>query len=128
MLASIPASILNQTLDDLGIPNRFKNSGSRSNNAAFPLTVEQTCIVHLIRRSMVFASWKDRRILADEMRAIYRAKDAETANTALVAFDAGHGAKNIRPSRRVGGAIGSRHPVLRRLRRREVDHLYHKRH
>jgi hypothetical protein len=35
-------------------------------NAVFPQTIVQTCIVHLIRHSMDFASWKDRKILAGD--------------------------------------------------------------
>jgi putative transposase len=58
-------------------------------NAVFPDTVVQTCIVHLIRHSMEFASWKDRKAIAGELRAIYRAKDAEAGEAALDAFDAG---------------------------------------
>jgi len=58
-------------------------------NAVFPLAIVQTCIVHLIRHSMDFASWKDRKILAGELKVIYRAKDADAAKTALDAFDAG---------------------------------------
>ena len=58
-------------------------------NAVFPLTVVQTCIVHLIRHSMDFASWKDRKILAGELKAIYRAKDADAAKAAMEAFDSG---------------------------------------
>ena len=45
-------------------------------------TVVQTCIVHLIRHSMDFASWKDRKVLAGALKAIYRAKDADAAKTA----------------------------------------------
>ena len=45
-------------------------------NAVFPQTVVQTCIVHLIRHSMNFASWKDRKLVAKALRAVYRAKDA----------------------------------------------------
>src|SRR3954453_23984242 len=58
-------------------------------NAVFPDTVVQTCIVHLIRHSMEFASWKDRKAIAGELRAIYRAKDADAGEAALNAFDAG---------------------------------------
>jgi putative transposase len=58
-------------------------------NAVFPDTVVQTCIVHLIRHSMEFLSWKDRKAIAGELRAIYRAKDAEAGEAALNAFDAG---------------------------------------
>jgi putative transposase len=59
-------------------------------NAVFPQTVVQTCIVHLIRHSMDFASWKDRKVLAGALKAIYRAKDADAARAALEAFDASH--------------------------------------
>src|SRR5215218_6804875 len=34
--------------------------------AVFPGTIVQTCIVHLIRHSMDFASWKDRKAIAGE--------------------------------------------------------------
>ena len=37
-------------------------------NAVFPQTVVQTCVVHLIRHSMDFASWKDRKSLAQALR------------------------------------------------------------
>ena len=43
--------------------------------AVFPKTVVQTCIVHLIRALMSFASWKDRKEVARELRAVYRAAD-----------------------------------------------------
>ena len=57
-------------------------------NAVFPQTIVQTCIVHLIRHSMDFASWKDRKLLAGALKTIYRAKDADAAKAALEAFDA----------------------------------------
>lgn len=59
-------------------------------NAVFPQTVVQTCIVHLIRHSMDFASWKDRKVLAGALKAIYRSKDADAARAELEAFDASH--------------------------------------
>ena len=46
-------------------------------NAVFPLTVIQTCIVHLIRHSLEFVSWKDRKLVVPALKAIYRAKNAE---------------------------------------------------
>ncbi len=58
-------------------------------NAVFPDTVVQTCIVHLIRHCMNFASWKDRKELAKALRAIYRAGDADAAALALDEFEAG---------------------------------------
>ena len=59
-------------------------------NAVFPETVVQTCIVHLIRNSMSFASWKDRKSIASALRSVYRAENAEAGLTALEAFEAGH--------------------------------------
>ena len=41
--------------------------------AVFPETVVQTCIVHLLRNSMDFVSWKDRKGLAAALKQIYRA-------------------------------------------------------
>jgi putative transposase len=58
-------------------------------NAVFPETVVQTCIVHLIRHSLEFVSWKDRKPVVPALRAIYRARDAEAGMKALEAFEAG---------------------------------------
>ena len=58
-------------------------------NAVFPRTLVQTCIVHLIRNSLDFASWKDRKLIAADLKTIYRAQDADAGKKALEAFDAG---------------------------------------
>ncbi len=39
-------------------------------NVVFPETVVQTCIVHLIRNSMSFASWKERKFIAQALRGV----------------------------------------------------------
>lgn len=57
--------------------------------SVFPETVVQTCIVHLIRYSMQFASWKERKAIAGALKPIYRAPDAEAAAAELDAFDPG---------------------------------------
>jgi transposase-like protein len=56
---------------------------------AFPTTTVQTCIVHLLRNSLDYASWKDRKKLAAALRPIYTAVSAEAAETALRDFAAG---------------------------------------
>jgi putative transposase len=56
-------------------------------NAVFPLTVIQTCIVHLIRHSLEFVSWKDRKLVVPALKAIYRAKNAEAGLKALAEFE-----------------------------------------
>ncbi|GAB4476651.1 MAG: hypothetical protein OHK0044_22660 [Burkholderiaceae bacterium] len=55
----------------------------------FPKTTVQTCIVHLIRAGLAYASWKDRKQVAIALRPIYTAPSAEAAAAALAAFEAG---------------------------------------
>ncbi|MES0003510.1 IS256 family transposase, partial [Mesorhizobium sp. M0051] len=78
-------------------------------NAVFPQTVVQTCIVHLIRHSLEFVSWKDRKLVVPALRAIYRAKDAEAGLAALDAFDAGY--------------WGQRYPAIAQSWRRNWQHV-----
>jgi putative transposase len=59
----------------------------------FPETLVQTCIVHLIRNSMAFVSWKDRKKIVPALKAIYRAENAEAALDRLAEFEAAWGAK-----------------------------------
>jgi putative transposase len=58
-------------------------------NAVFAETQIQTCIVHLIRNSLDFCSWKDRKPVAQELKTIYRAENAQAAAAALQEFDDG---------------------------------------
>ena len=55
----------------------------------FPATTLQTCIVHLIRNSLDYASWKDRKLLAAAIKPIYTAASAESALAALDEFEQG---------------------------------------
>jgi transposase-like protein len=55
--------------------------------AAFPDAIVQTCIVHLVRHSLNFCSWKDRRAVAADLRRIYQAASAEGAADALTDFE-----------------------------------------
>lgn len=57
--------------------------------AVFPATTLQTCIVHLIRSSLDYASWKDRKALAAALKPIYTAPSAEAAEAELDAFEQG---------------------------------------
>lgn len=52
----------------------------------FPKTQVQTCIVHLIRASLGYVSWKDRKQMVTDLKPIYRAVSAEAAAQALVEF------------------------------------------
>lgn len=56
-------------------------------NAVFPETIVQTCIVHLVRHSLNFCSYKDRKGVAADLKAIYRAETAEVAEDRLKVFE-----------------------------------------
>ena len=77
--------------------------------AVFPETVVQTCIVHLIRHSLEFVSWKDRKAVVPALRAIYRAKDAEAGIKALETFETSD--------------WGQRYPAIALSWRRNWDHV-----
>jgi putative transposase len=57
--------------------------------AVFPEAQVQTCIVHLLRGSLAFVSFADRKLIAAELKGIYRATDAAAGEKALAAFEAG---------------------------------------
>jgi putative transposase len=74
----------------------------------FPQTIVQTCIVHLIRNSLAFVSWKERKQVAPDLKAIYRAESAEAAAARLDEFEA---------------RWGSRYPAIAPSWRRAWDHV-----
>jgi putative transposase len=57
--------------------------------AVFPEATVQTCIVHLLRHSLEFVAYKDRKAVAAALKEIYRAVDAKAAEAALAAFEEG---------------------------------------
>src|SRR4051795_13670925 len=72
--------------------------------AVFPQTQVQACVVHLIRNSLAFVSWKDRKAVAIALKEVYRARTAEMGRVALDAFD--------------GGPWGRKYPVIAQSWRR----------
>ncbi len=56
--------------------------------ASFPQAIFQTCIVHMIRSSMRFVPWKDRRAVCASLRTVYTSANAADALDALDAFEA----------------------------------------
>jgi len=76
--------------------------------AVFPETLVQTCIVHLIRSSMAFVSWKDRKQIMPDLKAIYRAENAEAALDRLAEFEE---------------RWGSKYPAVGQSWRRAWDHV-----
>ena len=56
--------------------------------AVFPQTQIHTCVVHLMRRSLAYVGWQDRKRIAALLRQIYRAETVAGAEAALRAFAA----------------------------------------
>ena len=52
----------------------------------FPKTEVQLCIVHMVRNSLRYVSWKERKIVAADLRTIYTAATVESAESALESF------------------------------------------
>jgi len=75
----------------------------------FPQTTVQTCIVHLIRNSLDYASWKDRKAVAAAIRPVYTAASEAAAKTALEEFEA--------------GPWGSKYATISGLWRRAWEHV-----
>jgi transposase-like protein len=78
-------------------------------HAVFPQTQIHTCIVHLVRRSLAFVSYKDRKRVATQLRAIYRAETVAAATAALEDF--------------ADGPDGQRYPTIAPLWRRQWDYV-----
>ncbi|HWA89066.1 MAG TPA: IS256 family transposase, partial [Rhizomicrobium sp.] len=77
-------------------------------NSIYPQTLVQTCIVHLIRNSLSFVSWKDRKTILPSIKAIYRAENAEAALQRLEEFEA---------------QWGKRYPAIGQAWRRAWQHV-----
>lgn len=77
--------------------------------AVFPKTIVQTCIVHLIRYSMHFASWKERKLIAAALRPIYQAESANAAAERLEEF--------------ADSPLGQRYPAIAQSWRRNWEQV-----
>jgi len=56
--------------------------------SVFPKTQVQLCIVHMVRNSLRYVSWKERKAVARDLKTIYGAPTLEAAEEALAAFEA----------------------------------------
>jgi putative transposase len=75
----------------------------------FPKALVQTCIVHLIRASLKYASWKERKALAADLKPIYRAVNAAAAVEALDEF------RRLWPKHQVVAEVWARNWEIRRV-------------
>jgi putative transposase len=78
-------------------------------NGAFPQTLVQTCIVHMLRNALAYVSWQDRKQVVAALKPIYQAPTADAALLALDAFDA--------------GPWGKKYPTIAPLWRRQWDQV-----
>ena len=53
----------------------------------YPKTQVQLCIIHMVRHSLKYVGWKERKAVAADLRAVYTAATAEAAEQALDAFE-----------------------------------------
>ncbi|VWB98253.1 transposase, mutator type [Burkholderia lata] len=63
-------------------------------NTVFPETTIQTCIAHLIRDSLDFASWKDRKAVAAVLKKVYRTATARRPPWRWTRLTLARGARN----------------------------------
>ncbi len=55
-------------------------------NTVYPLTKIQLCIVHMVRNSLKFVSWKDRKAVAADLKKIYSSLTVDEAEQELTTF------------------------------------------
>jgi len=85
--AGVCAELANRGVRDILIACCDGLSGlAEAIEATFPQTTVQTCTVHLIRASMRFVSYTDRKKIAAALRPIYTAPTVDAAETALLTF------------------------------------------
>lgn len=63
------------------------NGFNQAIQAVYPKAEIQRCIVHQIRSSLKFVSWKDRKAVAKDLKTIYTAKTEEDAQLSLTEFN-----------------------------------------
>lgn len=66
-------------------------------NGVFPQTQIHHCVVHLVRQSLAYVSWTDRKKVATELKRIYRAPTLDAAEAALDAFEQSASGKRFLP-------------------------------
>jgi putative transposase len=69
------------------------NGFNQAIEAVYPKAEIQRCIVHQIRSSLRYVSWKDRKAVAKDLKTVYTANTEEDAQTALLEFDESWGKK-----------------------------------
>ena len=85
--ASVLNSLKNRGVEDIFIACTDNLKGFDSAiNAVFPNTEIQNCIIHQLRNSGKYVSYKDIKELMNDLKAVYTAPDEQSALGALEAF------------------------------------------
>lgn len=96
---------------------------------AFPRTTVQTCIVHLIRNSLDYAGWKDRKAVAAPLRPIYAARQRTSGRAGAAGVRRWTLGNQVPHDRRcLAMGLGERHAVLRVPSRHQASDLHDQRH
>lgn len=82
---SVITDLQNRGVQDVFIASMDGLTGfSDAVHAVFPKTEIQRCIIHQIRNSLRYISWKDRKAFVHDLKTVYQAPNRETAETNLV--------------------------------------------
>ena len=85
--ATVPNSLRNRGIEDIFIACTDNLCGfSTAIEAVFPKTEIQNCIIHQIRNSSKYVSYKDLKALMADLKAVYAAVDEDAALMALDTF------------------------------------------
>lgn len=84
---SVITELKNRGVEKIGIAciDGLKGFGEAI-SSVFPQTIVQLCIVHMVRNSLNYVPWKDRKLVAADLRDIYTASNDKTAENALINF------------------------------------------
>lgn len=84
---SVLTELKNRGLEDIFIASVDGLTGFPEAIASvYPKTKVQLCIVHMVRNSLKYVSYKDRKVIVEDLKQIYRAKTLEEAELALSEF------------------------------------------
>ena len=92
--ATVLSSLKNRGVNDIFIACTDNLTGfSNAINAVFPQTDIQNCIIHQLRNSSKYVSYKDLKQLMVDLKAVYAAVDEPAAHSALDTFEETWGKK-----------------------------------
>ena len=92
--ATVLSGLKNRGVNDIFIACTDNLTGfSNAINAVFPQTDVQNCIIHQLRNSSKYVSYKDLKALMADLKAVYAAVDEPSAQSALNAFEEAWGKK-----------------------------------